>query len=152
MNSATENQNSSAAKISILPLIAAIVALGGLVDAIYLTIHHLTGVNVQCSVVSGCETVLSSDYATISGIPLALFGAIAYFVVFSLATLAAFGNHRAWQLLSVAVVLMAIFTVWLLYLQAFVIGAFCQFCLISAATTFALLAIVAVKQFLFRSR
>jgi len=152
MNSTTEAQKTGAAKIPILPIIAAIVALGGLVDAIYLTVHHLTGVNVQCSVVTGCETVLSSEYATIAGVPLAVFGAVAYFTVFSLAVFAAFGNNRAWQLLSVAVVLMAIFTVWLLYLQAFVIQAFCQFCLISAATTFALLAIVAVRQFWFRSR
>lgn len=152
MKSVIETQNSNGAKISLLPILAAIVALGGLVDAIYLTIHHLTGVNVQCSVVTGCETVLSSEYAAIAGIPLAVFGAIAYFAVFSLAVFSAFGNSRAWQLLSVATVLMAIFTVWLLYLQAFVIHAFCQFCLISAATTFTLLAIVAVKQFFFRSR
>ncbi len=63
-----------------LPLLAAVVAIGGLIDAIYLTIHHLTGEKVPCSVTGGCETVLTSSYAEIAGIPLATFGAIAYFI------------------------------------------------------------------------
>ncbi len=133
-------------------MIAAIVALVGLIDAVYLTVHHFTQTNVQCSVISGCETVLTSKYAEIGGIPLALFGALAYFTVFSLATLAAFGTMRyAWQFLSVVVILMAVFTAWLVYLQAYVIEAFCQFCLISAATTFTLLLIVIIEK-LWRGR
>ena len=96
----------------------------------------------------GCETVLSSLYSEIGGIPLALFGALAYFTVFSLATLAAFGDERMWKILSVVVALMAVFSLWLLYLQAFVIGAFCQFCLLSAGTTFTLLLLVIIRQFL----
>jgi uncharacterized membrane protein len=38
-------------------------------------------------------------------------------------------------------VLMAIFTGWLIYVQGVILGAFCQFCLLSALTTFLLLAI-----------
>jgi uncharacterized membrane protein len=130
-----------------LPVLAAVVALVGLGDAIYLTIHHLTGEQVPCSVVAGCEMVLTSSYATISGIPLAAFGAIAYFTAFSLAILRVFGNFRAWFLFGVQVVLMSLFTLWLLYLQAFVIEAFCQFCLLSAVVTFTLLAISIVSKF-----
>jgi uncharacterized membrane protein len=44
----------------------------------------------------------------------------------------------AWTIFGVQVVLMAIFTGWLIYVQAALIGAFCQFCLLSAATTFTL--------------
>jgi uncharacterized membrane protein len=130
-----------------LPLLAALIALIGLGDAIYLTIHHLTGEQVPCSVVSGCETVLSSEYATIAGIPLAAFGAVAYFTAFSLAILSAFGNAKTWFLFGVQSVLMAIFSLWLLYLQAFEIGAFCQFCLLSAGVTFTLLIIALVSKF-----
>lgn len=130
-----------------LAALAAVVALAGLADAVYLTIHHLTGEMVQCSVVTGCETVLTSSYAEIFGIPLAAFGALAYFSAFSLAILSAFGRRKTWRLFGVQVVLMAIFTVWLLYLQGFVIGAFCQFCLISAFITFTLLAIAVVSKF-----
>lgn len=134
-----------------LPFIAAIVALIGLGDAIYLTVHNLTGEQVPCSVVAGCEMVLTSEYATIAGVPLAVFGAAAYFVAFSLAILTVFGNYKAWFLFGVQVVLMSLFTLWLLYLQAFEIGAFCQFCLLSALVTFTLLIIALVSKF-WRSR
>lgn len=133
--------------IAKLPLAAAIVALGGLVDSVYLTILHLTAEPVPCSIITGCETVLTSKYAQIGDIPLAAFGAAAYFVAFSLAILAAFGNRLTWKLFGIQVILMAAFTVWLLYLQAFVIGAFCQFCLISALTTFGMLVIFLISRF-----
>jgi uncharacterized membrane protein len=45
---------------------------------------------------------------------------------------------------------MSLFTLWLVYLQAFVIEAFCQFCLLSTATTGALLFIFIVSKFLYR--
>jgi uncharacterized membrane protein len=134
-----------------LPVVGAIVALVGLADATYLTIHHLTAVPVPCSIIAGCETVLTSKYAEIGGIPLAAFGAAAYFVAFSLALLAAFGNRMMWMLFGIQVILMSIVTVGLLYLQGFVIGAFCQFCLISAATTFAMLIIYIASRFVGRS-
>ena len=134
-----------------LPVVGAIVALVGLADATYLTIHHLTAVPVPCSIIAGCETVLTSKYAEISGIPLAAFGAAAYLVAFSLALLAAFGNRMMWMLFGIQVILMSIVTVGLLYLQGFVIGAFCQFCLISAATTFAMLIIYIASRFVGRS-
>lgn len=117
---------------------AAIVSLLGLADAIYLTVQHVTGQSVRCTIVSGCSEVLSSSYAVVAGQPLALIGAAAYFSVFSLATLAAFGYRIAGTLMTVLVLLMFLFSLWLIYLQAFVIGAFCQFCLLSAAITTAL--------------
>ena len=134
-----------------LPIAAAIVALVGLADSTYLTIHHITAEPVPCSIISGCETVLTSQYAEYNGIPLAAFGAAAYFVAFALALLTAFGNRMTWTLFGIQIVLMSVFTVWLLYLQGVVIGAFCQFCLISAATTFTMLAIYIAWRFLGRS-
>ena len=143
-------QNSDGSQIAKLPLLAALVALVGLGDAIYLTVHHLSGEGVQCTIVHGCEQVLNSDYAKFAGVPLAFIGVAAYFTVFSLATLAAFGNRGAWNFLSLIVVLMAIFTTWLLYLQGFVIEAFCQFCLLSAGVTFTLLIIVILSRYFFK--
>jgi uncharacterized membrane protein len=128
-------------------VIAAIVALIGLGDAIYLTVEHITGQSVRCTIISGCSEVLSSPYAVVRGVPLAMIGAGAYFAVFSLATLAAFQYRLAGKLLTAIVGLMFLTTVWLLYLQAFVIHHFCQFCLLSAAVTIVLtvLAIMAAK-------
>ena len=113
----------------------ALLSLVGLADSIYLTVQHITGQSVRCTIVSGCSEVLGSPYATVGDVPLALLGAIAYFTVFSLATLAAFGYDFANRPLAVVVGLMLLATLWLLYLQAFVIGHFCQFCLVSAAVT-----------------
>ena len=140
----TDESTNTVAK---LPLLAAVIALIGLGDAIYLTIHHYTGEKVPCSIVEGCEQVLTSAYSEVGGVPLAVFGAAAYFAAFALAILAAFGNRSMWTLFGVQVSLMMIFTAWLVYLQAFVIEAFCQFCLLSAATTFVLFVIFLVSKF-----
>jgi uncharacterized membrane protein len=119
-------------------VIAAIIALIGIADAVYLTVHHYTAEAVPCTLTGGCEQVLTSEYAEIAGIPLAAYGAAAYFIAFSLVLLSIYGNRMAWTIFGVQVVLMAIFTGWLIYVQAALIGAFCQFCLLSAATTFTL--------------
>ena len=123
---------------------AAVVSLLGLADALYLTVEHVTGQSVRCTIVAGCSEVLSSQYAVMAGVPLALIGAAAYFSVFSLATLAAFGYRVAGMLLALLVVSMFLVSLWLFYLQAFVIHAFCQFCLFSAAVTTALTVIVLI--------
>ena len=135
-----------------LPLAAALVALVGLADSIYLTVHHYTAAPVPCSIIEGCETVLASPYSEIAGVPLAAFGGLAYFAAFSLALLAAFGDGRMWLFFGILVVLMGLFTSWLIYLQAAVIGAFCQFCLLSAATTFTLLIIYGISRLSARNR
>jgi uncharacterized membrane protein len=130
-----------------LPLLAAVVALFGLGDAIYLTIHHLTGEMVPCTVTGGCETVLTSSYAEIGGLPIAAFGAIAYFMAFSLAILAAFGNRRAWFFFGLQVSLMALASSYLVYLQLFVIKAICQYCMLSAGVCFTLFIIALISKF-----
>jgi uncharacterized membrane protein len=121
---------------------AAFLSLLGLADALYLTIEHVTGQTVRCTIVSGCSEVLSSQYAVVAGIPLAAVGAAAYFTVFSLAILALFGYRIAGKILTPFVVAMFFVSVWLFYLQAFVIRQFCQYCLISAAITTCLLVLV----------
>ena len=121
---------------------AAALSLLGLGDALSLTVQHIAGSSVPCSVTSGCEEVLTSSYAAIAGIPLAALGAAAYFSVFSLATLAVFGYRAAGTLLRPLVAVMVLVSLWLFYLQAFVIRAVCQFCLLSAAITIALMIVV----------
>lgn len=122
--------------------IAAAVSLIGLGDAIYLTVQHVTGQSLRCTVISGCSEVLSSSYAVVAGVPLAAVGAIAYFTVFSLAILAAFRYRLAGTLLMALVGIMCLVTLWLIYLQAFVINHFCQFCLLSALVTLLLTGLV----------
>jgi uncharacterized membrane protein len=126
--------------------VTAFVSLIGLADSIYLTVEHLSGRSVRCTITSGCSEVLSSPYATVRGFPLAGLGALAYFGVFSLATLAAFGYSFVGKLLTFVVAVMFLTTLWLLYLQAFVIHHFCQFCLLSALVTTTLSVLVIYAQ------
>ena len=118
---------------------AAGASLVGLGDAVYLTVQHLTGQSVRCTIVRGCSAVLASRYAAIGGIPTAAYGALAYFLAFSLAVLILFGGEREAGRLRLAFCLlaslMAAATLWFLYLQAFVLRAYCSFCLLSASTS-----------------
>ena len=131
--------------------LAAFLALAGLADSTYLTVTHLTGEDVTCIASSGCSEVLSSAYSSVGPIPLGAFGALGYFVAFSLATLAAFSYRGARTFLKVVVAGMFVTTLWLLYVQAFVLHAFCDFCLLSAAITLSLSAIVVVSSFIART-
>jgi len=125
-------------------LIAGLLSLVGLADAIYLTVQDLTGQNLRCTIISGCGEVLGSKYAHIGPVPLAVVGAFAYFTVFSLSILAAFGYRLARPLLTALVGIMFLMTLWLLYLQAFVIHHFCQYCLLSAAVTITLTILILI--------
>ena len=135
-------------RATILYALAALVSLIGLGDALYLTAEHMSGRSAQCLVTSGCSKVLSSPYASPGGIPLAVIGAAAYFTVFSLAILACFGYRQVGRLLMAMVAFMFVTTLGLLYLQAFVIHEFCDYCLLSAIVTFTLAIICVALRFL----
>jgi len=72
----------------------------------------------------------------------ALFGVLAYFSAFTFATFAAFGYARARTFLIPTIGAMFLGTLWLLYVQAFLLHAYCRYCLFSAATTFLLAGLV----------
>lgn len=82
---------------------------------------------------------------------LAVLGALAYFTAFALATLAAFGHQWTRSLLAAIVAMMLATTLWLLFVQAFILHAFCQYCLLSAAVTLILLVIVTIEWYRHRS-
>ncbi len=115
--------------------LAALIALGGLADAIYLLVQALTGETLTCGGSPDCFRVLSSPYARIAGLPVAGFGVAAYYVAFSCATFAAFGFGRARKFFTLTVAAMFLATLWFLFVQAFLLHAFCRLCLLSAAAT-----------------
>jgi len=151
MSSFDDELTQAASGIEKLPLAAAVLAVIGLADSVFLTVSHYTKEPVPCSIVEGCETVLTSSYAELAGIPIAAFGAAAYFVAFSLAILTAYGNRAAWMLFGVQAFLMALVSAYLIYVQAFVIGAFCQFCLVSAASSISLFLVFLASKLFTRS-
>src|SRR5690348_5497146 len=124
METTAETHNRFQRARLIFLIITAVIALAGLADATYLTVSHLAGDNSVCGASHSCSTVLGSKYAVIAGIPTAGFGVLAYFSVFSSATLAAFGYGRARSLLGWIVGGMFVATLWFLYLQALVLHAF----------------------------
>ena len=119
-------------------IVAAVISLVGLAEATYLTVLYLSGETAVCGGSADCFKVLGSAYANIHGVPVAGFGAIAYFIAFSSATFTAFGYARAGKCFALTVLSMFLATLWLLYLQAFVLHAFCRYCLFSAAIIFLL--------------
>lgn len=138
-------QTSSSPKI--YAVIASIAALVGLLDSAYLTVKHLKEEVVPCSLITGCEQVLTSSHAEMFGIPLAVYGAVAYFLAFSLAILAIFGNRKMWFVFGLLASVMFVYTLYLLYVQGFVIEAFCQFCLLSAISSTTLFATAVISKF-----
>jgi uncharacterized membrane protein len=116
----------------------AVLALVGVAETVYLTALHLAGAHVSCIASENCSRVLGSSYAEIKGFPLAAVGSAGYFAVFSFSTLALSGFRRAPLLLGITVAAMFLATLYLLYLQAFVLKAFCDYCLFSAALVFLL--------------
>ena len=126
---------------------ACVVALIGFSDAAYLSVEHFINAIPPCSITGGCESVLTSSYATILGIPVPVLGAIYYLAI--LAGLFAFFDSKKeiilrWTLR--ATVLGFIMTTWFLYVQQFLIHAYCQYCLLSALTS-TLLFIIAITSF-----
>lgn len=121
--------------------IARALALVGFADAAYLTATHFAGAPVFCGASGGCETVLTSDFATLGPIPIALIGAVYY----AIASLIAWTPTSSWSgrtaallagLSGLALVVSGI----LFWIQAAVLDAWCRFCLVSAAITLLLFA------------
>src|ERR1700745_2351302 len=123
---------------TIIDIVAAIVSLAGLADATYLSVQALTGETLGCGGSPDCFRVLGSSYAKVGTIPVAFLGVLAYFSAFTFATFAGFGYARARTFLIPTIGAMFLATLWFLYVQAFLLHAYCRYCLFSAATTFLL--------------
>ena len=104
-------------------------SLAGAGIAAYLTVAHLAQVQVACAT-GGCETVRTSRYAELAGVPIAAFGLAAYVLLGG--TALARGALAQSVGLVTALTGFAVALV-LLYVQAFVLHAFCQWCLASDA-------------------
>ena len=127
---------------TILYTIAAVIAAAGIAETTYLAAIHLAGAHITCIASTGCSQVLGSRFAVVAGVPLAAIGALGYFAAFGTATLAAFCYRWASIAFAAVVGLMFLTTLWLLYAQAFILRAYCDYCLLSAAMIFGLTAIL----------
>lgn len=106
----------------------------GFIVATYLTILHYQNALPPCSLTSNCELVLTSKYASILGVPLALFGSIFYLSIIALCLLIITSYGKIFlNVFYLFVALGFVVSLILIYIQANFIGAFCQYCLISEA-------------------
>jgi uncharacterized membrane protein len=126
-------------------MLAALVALAGMFVAIYLTLYKLGYIGTLVCAVGSCEMVQTSKWATFLGFPVGAWG-VAYYVAVlgvSLAGLApALAERRAVSLLLVAMTGFGVlFSLWLTYLELFVIHYICMWCVISATLAAALFVI-----------
>jgi uncharacterized membrane protein len=113
-------------------------AVFGVAVAGYLTWTKVTGgTALFCTAVAGCEVVQASRYATFLGTPTAAWGVALYATVGGLALVGLTAGR--WLIAFLAVVAGMAFSGYLTYLELFVIGAVCWYCVVSAAVTLALL-------------
>lgn len=110
-----------------------LLALLGFANATFLTVEHYLNLTPTCFLVSGCETVIKSAYSTIGPIPLALLGALFYLALLILVILY-FDLKKNWPRRAIFFLSILGFldSLYLIYLQAFVIRAYCFYCLLSA--------------------
>ena len=119
----------------------AVVALAGVAVAGYLTYVHYQPDALICTSGGGCETVQESSYAELVGIPVALLGLVAFLAVL---VLVAWDSELA-RTLAAAIALSGVgFAVYLVALQAFVIDAWCVWCLVNDLVVVPLLAVLTV--------
>jgi uncharacterized membrane protein len=107
----------------------------GLVDSLYLTWVKVTHRVAFCGTYGGCETISSSSYSSILGIPIALFGAGAYLAILLLLFLETKGQF--WRDNSPVIVfgitlVGVLYSIYLTYLEVAVIHAICPYCVLSA--------------------
>jgi uncharacterized membrane protein len=138
------------------PIIGAIAILGFCLTS-YLTISKILGQDVACGVeaaATSCGDVLSSPYAFVFGLPLSLFGAIAYLSMagFALVPLAVNPEDNkklrtkldewTWLLLLMGATAMTVFSSYLMYILFTKIGGFCLYCITSATFAVSFLILV----------
>jgi len=111
----------------------------GFLDAAFLTAERFLKGTVPCSLTGGCEIVLTSRYATVLGIPTALYGAVYYLLLLFLAFISVTRNSESYiRIASYITVPGLIVSTTLLFLQLFVIKAICIYCILSAIVSYAL--------------
>lgn len=127
-----------------------VLALLGFIDATYLAIEHYRGVIPPCSLVSGCEVVLSSPYSLLFGVPVALFGSIYYlFILISTFAYLEGGHEKILRLALFVTVIGLIMSIWFVSVQAFIIHSYCMYCLASAtiSTIIFVMAVILLKKY-----
>ena len=108
----------------------------GIAVAGYLTWTHLVEAEPYCGGARGCGDVQDSPYSEVVGIPVAVIGLMGYLVLLTLSALRSRVNPDVGFFLPVlsfgAALIGVLYSAYLTYLEAFVIMAWCYWCVTSA--------------------
>ena len=123
-------------------LLGALAIVGLLISGYLSWVHYMGVVPVCLSGSGGCETVQSSSYATIFGVPVAVIGLVGYSgLLFSASLRGEMGVYLGFLVALVG----TLFSAYLTYLELFVIHAICEWCVASAALMVAALICTAFR-------
>ena len=122
------------------------IGLIGLLDSSYLTYAHFKAHPLNCFTeikqVNSCQVVADSIYSTILGIPISLIGMFFYLVVIGIGIISQKKDFTfLLNLLLPFSILAVLFSLRLTYLQIYIIGYLCYYCILSAFLSCVLLAI-----------
>lgn len=118
-------------------MVLAVLSLLGLLVALYMLAYAMGFTGPVICGVGDCEAVQNSPYSRIGSFPVAGFGIVGYLAMLVLAFLGLQPSFVRSRLVAVGLLVGSIvglaFSAYLTYLEAFVIRAWCQWCVLSAA-------------------
>lgn len=127
-------------------LVTTCLALVGLAFASYLTYLDYSEANALfCGAGSGCDSVRQSAYVNLLGIPVALWGVLGYVAIIAVSVSRLSERTKSLALFSLALAGFT-FSVYLTYLELFVIHAICPYCIASALVMTILLVLLVSRQ------
>jgi len=114
----------------------ALLASAGFGVAAYLSWIEINSVTAVCGPVGDCNAVQQSDYASVAGVPIGVLGLIGYLAMLAVWAMTVTGVEiwadRARAMLFGISAIGVVFSIYLTFLEPFVIGATCIWCLTSA--------------------
>jgi len=113
-------------------------ALVGLGVSTFLATKHFSGAEIGGCLLfaNGCDIVNNSKYSVFLGIPLAVYGMIYYFTLLTLAGIyIGYEKKFIFKLIALGGVIGFLLSIMFVAIQAFLIGAFCFYCEVSAASS-----------------
>jgi uncharacterized membrane protein len=127
----------------------------GIAVSAYMSFVELTHETAVCGPVGDCNTVQQSEYAYLFGIiPVGVLGVVGYGFVFITWSVLRWGPEKMHRTASIILFCMTfggtLFSIYLTYLEPFVIGASCAWCLTSAIVMTALMWCASQEMILFK--
>lgn len=137
----------------IIQIIILTLSILGIIDAGYLTLTHYLNGSVVCNISGSCDVVLTSKYSEFFGIPISLLGLIMYAILF-VEALKCLMERRSMPNKAILVLsfLGVLFSGYFVSIQAFVLKAWCEYCVFSAVNITAIFMLILILNKMSRLR